>query len=160
MDLTIEELHKFDDMSTRQRQHNQVKSKEDNKSVDDERLLFGQDGFTFEDFLDTINPLQHIPLVSTIYRELTGDKISLMPNIIGGALFGGPIGAGAAIFNTAVNKETGKDIGQHVLSMFNEDPPLSLVENSVKLKKETPVSKKPIELSWVENPPIAIVEKL
>ncbi|MBT5663730.1 MAG: hypothetical protein HOJ06_00205, partial [Rhodospirillaceae bacterium] len=38
--------------------------------------FFGEDGLTFGDVLDIINPLQHIPVVSTLYRELTGDEIS------------------------------------------------------------------------------------
>ena len=45
--------------------------------------LFGQDGFTFFDFLDIINPLQHIPVISTIYRSLTGDKIDPGSRIAG-----------------------------------------------------------------------------
>ena len=36
---------------------------------------FGPDGFTFLDMLDIINPLQHIPVVSTLYRAITGDTI-------------------------------------------------------------------------------------
>ena len=31
---------------------------------------FGEDGLTFGDILDVINPLQHIPVISTIYRNL------------------------------------------------------------------------------------------
>ena len=41
--------------------------------------LFGKDGFTLGDFLDIINPLQHIPVVSTVYRAITGDKIGFGP---------------------------------------------------------------------------------
>ena len=41
--------------------------------------LFGEDGFTFADFLDIINPLQHIPVLSTLYRHLTGDTIDAAP---------------------------------------------------------------------------------
>ena len=33
--------------------------------------------FTFDDFLDIINPLQHLPIVSMIYRAITGDNIGL-----------------------------------------------------------------------------------
>jgi hypothetical protein len=29
----------------------------------------------FWDFVDIVNPLQHIPVVNTIYRELTGDTV-------------------------------------------------------------------------------------
>jgi hypothetical protein len=40
--------------------------------------FFGEDGFGFDDFLDIINPLQHLPPISLVYRELTGDEISAM----------------------------------------------------------------------------------
>ena len=39
-----------------------------------------------------INPLHHIPIVSSIYRAATGDEIGIAPRLIGAALFGGPIG--------------------------------------------------------------------
>lgn len=52
--------------------------------------------FSFWDVLDVINPLQHIPILSTLYRESTGDTISAAANIAGGTLFGGPIGGGVA----------------------------------------------------------------
>jgi len=128
MDLTIEELHKFDDMSIKQRQlasADAAKSKtnKDAAPVDTEKYLFGKDGFTFDDFLDIINPLQHIPVISTLYREISGDQIAHMPRILGGALFGGPIGAGAAVINAALHQETGKDMGEHVIALFNENSP-------------------------------------
>ncbi|MSQ67469.1 MAG: hypothetical protein EXR83_04655 [Gammaproteobacteria bacterium] len=54
--------------------------------------LFGKDGLTFADVLDVVNPLQHIPLVSTLYRRLTGDAIDPAMQLAGGALYGGPVG--------------------------------------------------------------------
>jgi hypothetical protein len=48
---------------------------------------------------DIINPLQYIPLVSNIYREITGDDIGGTARMIGGALFGGPVGFAAASGN-------------------------------------------------------------
>ena len=39
-----------------------------------ELSLWGEDGFDFWDVLDVINPLQHIPFVNTLYREMTGDE--------------------------------------------------------------------------------------
>ena len=58
--------------------------------------LFGADGLNFRDVLDLINPLQHIPIVGNIYRNLTGDIAAPGIRIAGGALFGGPIGAAFA----------------------------------------------------------------
>src|SRR3546814_5593745 len=47
---------------------------------------------TFSDLLDLVNPLQHIPGVAQVYRAVTGDAIKPAVKIVGGALFGGPIG--------------------------------------------------------------------
>lgn len=55
--------------------------------------LFGDKGLQFRDLLDIVNPLQHIPGVSQVYRKLTGDEIKPAMALAGGALFGGPIGA-------------------------------------------------------------------
>ena len=88
--------------------------------------LFGEDGLTFWDLLDVINPLQHIPVVSTIYRAITGDEIDPGARVAGGALFGGPIGAGTAMANVMLENETGKDAGAHVLALFlDEEAPES-----------------------------------
>lgn len=75
--------------------------------------LWGKDGFTFGDFVDLINPLQHIPVVSNIYRAITGDKLDAGAHLLGGGLFGGPIGFIAATANTAIERATGKDLGGH-----------------------------------------------
>ncbi len=65
---------------------------------------FGSDGFTFGDLIDIINPLQHVPILSNIYRKLSGDKIDPAARIAGGTLFGGPIGAALAVAETAFNE--------------------------------------------------------
>ena len=83
--------------------------------------LFGEDGLTFGDVLDLINPLHHIPIVSTLYRSLTGDTISPASRIAGGGLFGGPIGLVAAVVNAAIAESSGKDVGEHVLALFDSD---------------------------------------
>lgn len=81
--------------------------------------------FSFKAFilglLDIINPLQHIPVVSTIYRKITGDEISPLAKVAGDALYGGPIGAAAGLIDVAVEKKTGKDIGQNVMAMMTGD---------------------------------------
>ena len=80
---------------------------------------WGEDGFTFGDFLDIINPLQHLPVISTLYRKFTGDEIAAGPRLLGGGLFGGPLGVAAAALGVAVAAATGKDIGEHVLALFD-----------------------------------------
>lgn len=75
-------------------------------------------GFSFWDFLDVINPLQHIPVVSTIYRAITGDTIRPEAKLVGGGLFGGPVGLALAAADTVVEQETGKDAGGHMMALF------------------------------------------
>ncbi|MBT4739940.1 MAG: hypothetical protein HN793_07935 [Rhodospirillaceae bacterium] len=76
------------------------------------------EGFTFWDFLDVINPLQHIPVVNTIYREMTGDEIKAPAKMIGSAIIGGPIGLAVAMVDSAIEDSTGKDLGGHAMAMF------------------------------------------
>lgn len=78
--------------------------------------LFGADGFTFGDLVDMVNPLQHIPIVSTFYRDQTGDSIAAAPRVVGSTLFFGPLGLVSALANIAVEEATGKDIGDNLAS--------------------------------------------
>ncbi|WOF75825.1 hypothetical protein QMT40_003503 [Parvibaculaceae bacterium PLY_AMNH_Bact1] len=83
------------------------------------------DGFSFDDFLDMINPLQHLPVISTLYREMTGDEMEPAARIVGGAIYGGPIGAGISVAEAVIEQVTGDDLGGHVMSMFqsSDTPP-------------------------------------
>ncbi len=85
-----------------------------------------QDGDTasFKDLLAIINPLQHIPVVGTIYRAITGDQIAAMPSIIGGTIFGGPVGLVLSLADNALKGETGKNVGETVVaSLFGSSSP-------------------------------------
>ena len=77
--------------------------------------------FSFWDLVDIINPLQHIPIVSTIYRNITGDEIGDVARVAGGALYGGIIGAALGGLNAVLADNTGKDLGDTVVSMFTSD---------------------------------------
>jgi hypothetical protein len=77
----------------------------------------------FMDLLDIINPLQHIPVVSTIYRAITGDTINPVGNIMGGMLFGGPLGFLSGIGNTLMAQATGGDVGDHLLAALTDSSP-------------------------------------
>jgi hypothetical protein len=83
--------------------------------------IFGDDGLTFDDLLDVINPLHHIPVVSTLYRHFTGDTIANGPRLAGGGLFGGLIGLAGAAFNIVIEESTGQDVGDHVLALLLDD---------------------------------------
>lgn len=95
-----------------------------------EQSLLGEDGFSFGDILDAVNPLQHIPLISTFYRESTGDDIAVAPRVMGSTLYFGPFGLVGALANVFVENNTGKDIGQHMASWITpSDPPEGEVPN-------------------------------
>ena len=76
--------------------------------------LWEKDGFGFADFIDIINPLQHIPIVATIYRNFSGDQIGVAPRVIGGALWGRIGGLVTGVANALVEWWSGKDIGDHI----------------------------------------------
>ena len=84
--------------------------------------LFQDGDFSLADLLDVINPLQHIPIVSSLYRELTGDRIGHGARLAGGVLFMGPLGGLSALANIALLEASGKDAGDHALALFKDDP--------------------------------------
>ncbi len=61
----------------------------------------------FDDLVDLINPLQHIPLVGELYRAVTGDQISGPARILGGLAFGGPVGFVASAITSVVEEANG-----------------------------------------------------
>ena len=90
-------------------------------AVDEGSRFFGNDGLNFYDILDVVNPLQHIPIISSLYRQATGDEISPFARMAGGFLFGGPVGFATSIANAVIEDATGKDIGETVIAMITGD---------------------------------------
>ena len=127
--------------------------------------LFGNDGFTFLDFLDIINPLQHIPIIGTLYRQMTGDTLDPGARVIGGTLFLGPFGTVASLANVIIDDATGKDMGEHVLAFFEDEegnaPHISADEDrpgaiapaviASTAPMATPISPGAIEVAEAEN---------
>lgn len=78
----------------------------------------------FLDFLvmlfDIINPLEHIPVISTIYERVTGHHINPIARVAGDTLYGGPIGAAVGVANVVAEQTTGKDIGENVMAMLSQ----------------------------------------
>jgi len=88
--------------------------------------MFGDDGLTFGDFLDMVNPLQHLPVVGAVYRSLTDDQIDPGSKLAGGILYGGPLGLASAALNNALEEHTGNDVSGHALAFLGfggEDAP-------------------------------------
>jgi len=108
---------------------------------------------SFGDFMDMINPLEHIPVVSSVYRAVTGDTINPVSRIAGDALYGGAMGvasAGIAALG-AIGDEVfsalndGKSASATVLAMFSDDdatsPPTQMAATAA-----TPDAQAPIQL--------------
>ena len=74
--------------------------------------------FSFHHLLDIVNPLQHLPVIGTIYRAITGDHIGMPEKIAGDTLYGGLWGAVSGVADAAFEAMTGKDFGSTVLALF------------------------------------------
>lgn len=106
----------------------------------------------FGDLIDVINPLQHIPVVGMVYRRLTGDTISAPAQFMGGALFGGPIGAAIALADVAVRGKTGLGMGDSMLAMTGYETSKTPLETSTR-KSEPPRMAGTIPV-WRGNDPL------
>lgn len=84
-------------------------------------FLGHEGGFNFSDLLDVINPLQHIPIISTIYRAATGDEISAGAKMLGGGLLGGITGLLASAVDEIVKAETGSATGEKIYAALVGD---------------------------------------
>lgn len=61
----------------------------------------------FDDLLDAINPLQHLPVISAVYREATGDQIGIGARLGGDFLYGGVVGLACGAAQAAFEWATG-----------------------------------------------------
>lgn len=90
----------------------------------------------WDDVLDVVNPLQHLPVVSTVYRAITGDKIGDVEKVAGDTLYGGPIGLISSLADVAFEKITGKDFGDTVMAFVgiggHDDNNTALAANTTK----------------------------
>ena len=94
--------------------------------------------FSFSDFLDMINPLEHIPVVSSVYRAIAGERIHPVSRIAGDILFGGAIGVASALIggvgaigDSVMESQTGHDgSGTMMAALFGEDKPEATTEEN------------------------------
>ncbi len=82
----------------------------------------GGEDIGFGDFIDLINPLHHLPVIGPLYREITGDEIKPAAQILGGFLYGGPVGLVTSVGHAIAEEATGKDVTGHVMAaLFGEN---------------------------------------
>jgi hypothetical protein len=75
----------------------------------------------FHHLLDVVNPLQHLPVIGTIYRAITGEHLGAVERIAGDALYGGLWGAVSSVADVAFEGITGKSVEDTVLAWFKSD---------------------------------------
>ena len=84
----------------------------------------------FQHILDIVNPLQHLPIIGTIYRAATGERLDPVEKIGGSALYGGLWGAVTAVADVAFEAITGKSVEDTVMAWFKSDSTPSRVASA------------------------------
>ncbi len=92
------------------------------------------EGF-FHRLMDVINPLQHLPLVGTVYRAITGDHIGPVEKVMGDTLYGGMWGAVSSVADVAFEGLTGKSAEDTVLGWFSHDDGIKVAATKVTAPK-------------------------
>lgn len=124
--------------------------------------FWGKDGMSFSNLIDVINPLQHIPVVGSIYRAVTGDQISPGARLAGGTLFGGPIGFAASVANLVMEDVTGTDLAKSAVALVRgeREAPVQVAAAAtpVNVASATTVSAAPAEsaAASMRTPPATI----
>lgn len=124
----------------------------------------GEAVMSFSDFLDMINPLQHIPLVSSIYRAATGETINPVSRIAGDILYGGAIGVGLASAGIAAVGAVGDEVvaanngGQSaammVASLFgNDDTPTTQLASATTPNTDSAPTTSQIQVAGLQSMP-------
>jgi hypothetical protein len=79
------------------------------------QLFLGPDGkFGWDDFIDLVNPLQHIPLVNIAYRAITGDEIYGAARLIDMAM--GPMAGISTAIDLAVTDISGRSVADNAVA--------------------------------------------
>jgi hypothetical protein len=99
----------------------------------------------FETLLSELNPLQYIPIVGTLYRAITGDRVPAAARTAGGlvvsGLVGGPVGLATGLAALALEKLTGVDperLGRAVLADVGLGPARITPIKASPVKEEPP----------------------
>lgn len=115
---------------------------------------------SFDDVLDVVNPLQHLPIVGTVYRALTHDQIKTPEKIAGDTLYGGVMGLASSVADFAFEKATGHNFGDTVLALFtghySDEEPTAVA--SADKAKVAPDSTSPAQAQNAATTPITLAQ--
>jgi hypothetical protein len=117
----------------------------------------GEEDLTFADFLDAINPLQHLPIISIIYRAVTGEKIGLAAKLVGDTIYGGgPLAfltSGiSATFEGVSGTSASEMLADAASSIFGGSAP---AEGPREVAEAAPSAQPPEQVAVVVEPPPA-----
>ena len=100
------------------------------KSTEPEETLTDKMSIGFDDLLDVVNPLQQLPVVSSVYREATGESISIPARLAGGFLFGGLPGLIGSAAMVAFEEVTGDSVLGHIGSLLEDGTETAAAEGA------------------------------
>lgn len=100
------------------------------KSAEPEETLADKMSVGFDDLLDVVNPLQQLPVVSSVYREATGEGISIPARLAGGFLFGGLPGLIGSAAMVAFEEVTGDSVLGHIGSLLEDGTETAAAEGT------------------------------
>ena len=100
------------------------------KSSDDTSGAAPHESF-FHHLWDVVNPLQHLPVIGTIYRAITGEHLDPVEKIAGDTLYGGLWGAVSSIADVAFESITGKSFEDTALALFKSDDKIKVASTMV-----------------------------
>ncbi|HVW74139.1 MAG TPA: hypothetical protein VHC39_10910 [Rhizomicrobium sp.] len=106
-----------------------------------------QDEGFFHHLLDVVNPLQHLPVIGTIYRAITGEHIGAVEKIAGDTLYGGLWGAVSSVADVAFEGVTGKSVEDTVLGWLKGDSNTGVAKISapnIQVAQSLPSSNTPV----------------
>ncbi len=89
-------------------------------TLEQAKFWSSDEGASFGEVLDAVNPLHHIPVVSSIYRAISGDTIGFGPRLIGAAIFGGPLGLIFAGISALIEEASGGNVAEQALALFED----------------------------------------
>ena len=95
------------------------------------------EGF-FHHLWNVVNPFQHVPVIGTIYRAITGEHLDPVEKIAGDTLYGGLWGAVSSVADVAFESITGKSFEDTALALFKSDSTTRVASNKVTAPVLTP----------------------
>lgn len=90
---------------------------------------FGGNGLDITDGFDAVNVLQHIPVLSSIYQEATGDTLSAAAKLSGGFIYGGALGLTLSAADLVIEYATGSSVSDKLTNLNYSELFFSLDNN-------------------------------